>query len=353
MLEHLLRRGSFGQFVDQPLGGVHQRLRGGRVGLLHGVHLHLRGGDAWVAGAEADLGLGLLQVFWRVVADVAVLALRLGPALEFAEFVELRVRGEDVVGLVERLQRDLPVAVEVHPLAPLAAHVLQAERVEDLGGREQVVGQRLAVGIHVDPQPAAPGVDAHRRQVGVRRRQRALPVVLLTDVRAGAVQTVCPAVESAYERLAGPALGVLGAFGHVDEPAAAVHAHVVVCRKLVCTGPHDDDRVVEDVVGQVTAHLGQLLDPADLLPDLAPQPIPFRPCIFRRGVGLHPDRRRGGEFFVPRVGDSLNGVGHGFSQLVMAARKLSSLRNSEVLSPPRCVQRRFRPPSTSRVCPVM
>ena len=117
-------------------------------------------------GAEPDLGLGLLQALRRVVADVAVLALRLGPALELAELVELRMRGEHVVGLVEGLHRDLPVAVEVQPLAPLVAHVLQAERVEDLRGREQVVGQRFAVGIHVDrtasrprcrPEPARDG----------------------------------------------------------------------------------------------------------------------------------------------------------------------------------------------------
>ena len=62
-----------------------------------------------------------------------------------------------------------------------------------------------------------------------------------------------------------------GAGRGVDQPAAAVHAHVVVCRELGWPRAHDDDRVVEDVVGQVAADLGQFLDPADLLPDLAPQ----------------------------------------------------------------------------------
>ena len=63
--------------------------------------------------------------------------------------------------------------------------------------------------------------------------------------------------------------------GRVDEPAAAVHAHVVVGGELVGSGAHHDDRIVEDVVGQVAADLGDLLDAADLLPDLAPQLVPL------------------------------------------------------------------------------
>ena len=195
------------------------------------------------------------------------------------------MRGEHVVGLVEGLHRDLPVAVEVQPLAPLVAHVLQPERVEDLRGGKQVVRQRFTVRIHVDEQPTAPGVDLNRSEMGVLRRQLALPVVLLADVRARAVESVCPAVESADERLACSATGILGTVGGVDQPTAAMHAHVVMCLEFVWTRAHDDDRVVEDVVGQVVADLGDLLDPADLLPHLAPQLVAF-------GAGIRPPRCR-------------------------------------------------------------
>ena len=109
--------------------------------------------------------------------------------------------------------------------------------------------------------------------MGVARCQRPLPVDLLPDVGAGAVQTIGPAVESAHERLPRPAERVLGAVGHIDQATAAVHADVVVGGEFVRASSYDDDRVVQDVVGEVAAHLGQLLDPADLLPDLAPQAI--------------------------------------------------------------------------------
>ena len=255
-----------------------------------------------------------------------------------------------MIRLVEGLQRDLPVAVEVQPLAPLVAHVLQSERVENLRCGEQVVHQRLAVGIHVDPQPAAPGVDLDWGQVRVLRRQRAFPVVLLTNVRARAVQSVCPAVESAHEGLAGPAARVFCALGRVDQPPPAVHADVVVGCELVRSGAHDDDRVVEDVVGQVAADLGKLVDPADLLPHFSPQLVALRAGVVLGGVRLDGDRQRLGEFFCGLSFGSALDVGHQNS--FIAVRKDSSLRNNEVLSAARWLHLRFSPPSTSSVWPV-
>ena len=248
--------------------------------------------------------------FGRVVADIAVPALRLRPALELAEFVELRVGGEDVVGLVEGLHRDFPVAVEVQPFAPLVAHVPQPERVEDLRGGKQVVGQRLAVGVHVDEQPAAPGVHLNRCEVSVLRGQRALPVILLADVGARTVQAVGPAVESADKRLSCSAASGLGALRCVDQPAAAVHAHVVVRSELVWPGAHDDDRVVEDVVREVATHLGYLLDTTDLLPNLAPQLVSLGAGIVLRDVGVDADRHGFRKLFCRLKFRSTFGIGH-------------------------------------------
>ena len=126
-------------------------------------------------------------------------------------------------------------------------------------------------------------------EVAVFGRQRALPVVLFADVCARPVEPVCPAVEAADERLAGPSAGVLGAVGGVDQPTAPVQAHVVVRPEFVWPRAHDDDRVVKDVVGEVVADLGDLLDPADLLPHLAPQLVTFGAGIVLGDVGLHPN----------------------------------------------------------------
>ena len=261
-----------------------------------------------------------------------------------------------MVGLVEGLHRDLPVAVEVQPFAPLVAHVLQTERVEDLGRGKEVVRQGFTVGVHVDEQPAAPGVDLDRGEMGVLRCQHTLPVVLLPNVGACAVQSVCPAVESADERLLRLAAGVLGAFGGVDQTATAVHAHVVVrASNSFGSGAHDDDRVVEDVVGEVAADLGDLLDPADLLPHLAPQLVALGAGVVLGDVGVDADGHRLREFLGCLHFGLVVDIGHPFppSNRLMALRKDSSLRNSEVLSAPRWVHLRFRPPSTSRVWPVM
>ncbi len=181
-------------------------------------------------------------------------------------------------------------------------------------------------------------------------REHALPVVLFADVRAGAVQSVCPAVESAHERLPRSAACVLRAVGGVDQSAAAMHAHVVVRLEFVWAGAHDDDRVVEDVVGEVAAHLGDLLDPADLLPHLPPQLVAFGAGVLLGDVGLHADGHRFRKFFR-----SLDfHIGHASSSgRLMALRNSSSLRKSEVLSAPRWVHLRLSPPSTSRVWPVM
>ena len=158
-------------------------------------------------------------------------------------------------------------------------------------------------------------------------------------------------MEAAHERLARPARTVLGARRGVDELAAPVHADVVVGRKVSRSGSnpgtHQDDRVVEDVVGQVAADLGHVLDAPGLLPHLAPQPVSLVAGVLLGEVGLDADGHRLGQFL-----DGLGGLGFGHHVLLMADRKDSSLRKSDVLSAPRWVHLRFSPPSTRSVCPV-
>ena len=71
-----------------------------------------------------------------------------------------------------------------------------------------------------------------------------------------------------------------------------MHAHVVVRLEFVWAAADDDDRVVEDVVGEVAAHLGYLLDPTDLLPHLAPQLVAFCAGVRLGDVCLYADGHR-------------------------------------------------------------
>ena len=135
--------------------------------------------------------------------------------------------------------------------------------------------------------------------MGVLRGQRALPVVLLTDVGARAVQTVRPAVEAADERLS------RGRRRSWRRPGCRPADGRGACRRcgvreLVWSAAHDDDRVVEDVVGEVVADLGNLLDAADLLPHLAPQLVAFGARVVLRDVRASTPMVVGSEFFGRR-----------------------------------------------------
>ena len=77
------------------------------------------------------------------------------------EVVE-RVDGpRHVVGLHERLNSGLPVTGIDGPLTPLVAHLFELEVVENPAGLTEKLFQRLAVGIHIDVDPAAPGIHLH------------------------------------------------------------------------------------------------------------------------------------------------------------------------------------------------
>src|SRR3546814_7873985 len=64
---------------------------------------------------------------------------------------------------------------------------------------------------------------------------------------------------------------LLGPRRRIDQLAAAMRADVVERLVGIRPGAHDDDRIVEDVVGQIAADLRQILDTADLQPALAPE----------------------------------------------------------------------------------
>src|SRR6202008_767512 len=79
------------------------------------------------------------------------------------------------------------------------------------------------------------------------------------------------------------------AFG---QAAAAVLADVVIGGNAILGGAADDDRFVEDVVGDEIADLAQFLLAAGDLPDLAPQLRILGAGIAFRDIGLDADHGR-------------------------------------------------------------
>ena len=223
----------------------------------------------------------------------------------------------DVVGFEEGFQRDLPVAVEQAPEAEAIAHPVEFERVDQRGDRLEEFAQRAGVRIHVDPDPATPGIDLHRGKAGAAGVKRALPVFLVGDIGGLAIEPEGPGVVVAAEfQLAAPGgmgAGVLRdrlrpAAGVVANQApAAVRADVVEGLQAGRRVAHDQDRIVADVVGDVVTHLLQFLDAAGLLPDLRPQTFRLRFGIFAADEGF----RRIGQRFRKIVGDRVFGLVHG------------------------------------------
>src|SRR6202011_4101454 len=136
------------------------------------------------------------------------------------------MRALDMVGLHEGFDRCLPVAVEDDPLAPLVAHLRKLEWVEDRGSGFQVLAKRDAVGIHVDEDPAAPGINLDFIEACALLRQRTLPVRLVELERALAVQVVPPPVEAADKHFLS-AMAALSAWRCVHQPPAAMGAYIV------------------------------------------------------------------------------------------------------------------------------
>ena len=76
------------------------------------------------------------------------------------------------------------------------------------------------------------------------------------------------------------ARGVVGAGRGIYQASPAVRAHVVERLDGVGRRTHDQNRVIEYLVGDAIADLRNLLDPADLQPDFAPQLVALGSRVF-------------------------------------------------------------------------
>src|SRR5882724_12920405 len=99
------------------------------------------------------------------------------------------------------------------------------------------------MGIHVDEDPAAPGVDFDLGERFAPFVQRSLPVLRIEYKGVLTFQVEGPAMKAANER---PLLtaGTIGTRGRADQPASAMRAHIVISLERIGRRADDQDRVV-------------------------------------------------------------------------------------------------------------
>ncbi len=203
-----------------------------------------------------------------------------------------------------------------HDLPPLGAQRLHLPGVVDRGERLKAVAQRRRAVVEVDPRAAAPQLASHRHQAKVVGAQ-----VVLVERFGRAARRCCvrrfPSTSrgTGTRRYAGIPVAL-----HQLHPAMA--ARVVVGPHVLGVKAHDDDGLVEDLVFDEVAGLGDLLEPARHLPHARPEQLVLQLVELRVVVPLlgNPVRRSA----------TAHGTGSGAQFTSMAVTPLRSLRRHTI-----------------------
>jgi hypothetical protein len=169
-----------------------------------------------------------------------------------------------VVGLAERLLRDLPVRVDELRGVRLDAQVLEPPALELRAQVRDPLVERLTVAIRVEEDEAAPA--AHGQ-----RRQRELRILDVPEVPARrhvlqlAVERPAEAMERAAQ-LRGAAVVFL-------QESSAMEAGIGIRLHVARGRAHHEERHARDVVAVVVAGLRDLLLAAGVLPDALPEEL--------------------------------------------------------------------------------
>ena len=207
---------------------------------------------------------------------------------------QLRVGLRDVVALHERRHRQLPVHRQPARLPPLDAQRLHLPGVVDGRERLEAVAQRRGVVVEVDPRAPAPELAPDRHAGADPPGSRLCSSNSSGSQHEGvvSVDAPAPAVERADEGAPIPV-----AFHQLY---AAMAAGVVVGPDVLAVDADHDDRLVEDLVLDVVAGLGDLLESARHLPHPRPEQLVLQRVELRVVVpllgdpvgGLHRPRHR-------------------------------------------------------------
>ncbi len=190
---------------------------------------------------------------------------------------QLRMRRNDVEGLDERVEADLPVAFQVlddvqvrrapstRPPRPVLAEVAE------------IILQRCSSVIHADEHPAVPAGDPSLGQAVVRSVD--VPEVPgARDLGELTVEVPGEAVERTPQLCYASPL--------IPEESSPVQARVVECADAVGPGAHDDERGVRDLVDDAVADRGDLFFPAGDLPHPFPHLLDLAVVPFARDITL-------------------------------------------------------------------
>ena len=145
------------------------------------------------------------------------------------------------------------------------------------------LAQPRRIVIEVDERAAIGYLDPARSERYVGRLAVGLiEQIGLVDEGVGPVEPITPALEGADEsRPTVPAI--------LDELHATVAARVVICAHRRLVHPHDDDRLVEDLVFDVVTGVRDFSQAACHLPDMGPQELALHGIELRVVVSLGGD----------------------------------------------------------------
>ncbi len=249
-----------------------------RVGVVGHVDPH-SGGDLALHRTDRERHVGIDDLLRGQLREVRTLGTeavdepgdvrRIGPdrvlaVLVGGELEDLRVGGDDVVTLAERLHADLPVRRDLlgrPERAVTTGHVEVAVEVLD-----QLVGvglERLWVLGHVDEHEALPRRDSGLGQTRVGLLPHLREVPLCRQLDEVAVEIPLPPVERAAERRHATVVG--------PQLRTAMQARVVERLDRSVLGAGHDQRLVGDVVHDVVARVLQVDLHARHLPRVGPE----------------------------------------------------------------------------------
>ncbi|MNN15349.1 hypothetical protein D3C81_1284510 [compost metagenome] len=204
---------------------------------------------------------------------------------------QLRVQGNDVIGLVEVVLNHLPVAVHFTGEVHHSHHLVHLVGFELVGHHAQRVTQGGCLRIHVEPHQATEGFAAQLLEMQLADRIALREILGILGNQQAAVQAVAPAVVVADQALH---LGLLA----LDHAIAAVLTNVVEGADVTVVVAQDEDRLATDLNGDHAARLRQLGHSASDMPDAGPHVIPLLLHELAGVVAIASDRVAAQEVFI-------------------------------------------------------